>query len=143
MDLIEKTVNLALAIESTDWFKVESLTTDDFQYYDILPDPADKATWLAFLQAIKTALPDLKLHMKDVKQVGHEVHGVIQIDGHHTQPLVLPVPNTKELPPTLTHISLPAERVIVKFKNDKISEIRTNYRLHTGLIGILEQLGVQ
>jgi hypothetical protein len=143
MDLVERTVDLAQAIEATDWFQVESMTTDDFQYYGVTPDPIDKETWLAFLEAIKSGIPDLALHITDLKEVRGEVHCVVRLEGHHTQPLRLPWPNTPELPATLTHVHLPPERVTVKFHNDLISEIRTSDRLHTGLLGILEQIGVQ
>lgn len=143
MDRIEQTVAFALAIETSDWFQVESMTTEDFRYYGITPDPVDKETWQAFIQAIKNALPDLTLHLIDLKQMANEVHCVLQINGHHTQPLQLPLPHLKPLPPTLTHVHLPSERIIVKFSDDKISEIHSNHRMHTGLIGILEQLGIQ
>lgn len=144
MDLIEKTVQFVRAIETADWFTVESLLADEFRFYGPTPDPVDKQAFLGVLEAVKAALPDLNFQLTKVEEIGKQnLELTIHIRGTHTKPLKLPENGARALPPTLAHVHLPREEVKVEFRGGKISKIHTANKPHTGILGILEQLGLE
>ena len=45
----------------------------EFELVGLTNTPLDKATWVAFLKALKAALPDLKIRLGKSEEAGNEV----------------------------------------------------------------------
>lgn len=143
MNLIKKTVEFITAIEAGNWYDVEEELEEDFTFYGPMPDPFDKETWLAFQKAIRNAFPDWSLHLSDIEQGGNKITITIHITGTHTKPLILPLHPKRTILPTYAKINLPVEQAILVYRGEKIESIRTQSHLHGGILGILEQLGIE
>lgn len=142
MDYIETTITFIEAIEKSDWFTVESVLAEDFRYFGPFPDPCDRDTWLAYVEAVGNAIPDLSLGLNRLEAKGEEVHFVVHLTGTHTKELKLPTPGIHPIAATSIHIDLPSDKAKVRFENDRIVELHSTAKLHTGLLGILEKLNV-
>lgn len=75
--------------------------------------------------------------------VNDVVEVTVEITGTHLQELALPWHDVKPTPATGTKIHLPEEKATLKFKDDKLCELRIHSTPHGGLPGLMEQLRVE
>lgn len=139
---VEATVMFLRAVETCDWFQVESLLAQEFLFYGPMPDPINKVTYLAFQQAVSHALPDLSLQVNRVEGHG-QVYVTVHLTGTHARELRLPLEGVKPIPASFSQIHLPAEVMVFALHEGKITEIHTSKKMHTGILGILEQMKVE
>jgi hypothetical protein len=78
----------------------------DFQLLGFAPVPMDRTTWIAFLSALKKAVPDLKIRLTDVQESGDRVRFTQTGLGSHINALDL---TSVGLPP------VPAARSLITF----------------------------
>ena len=143
MSPIEIAVNFIEEIEQRRWFEVEGLLHEDFALEMGLPESIDKPTFLAWIEALVEACPDWSFGLKESKQLNGSVGLIVGISATHTQTLRLPIDGIKPLPPTHKHLSVPQDQVKVAFKGNQIHRIHAHTNLHTGVLGLLEQLGYE
>lgn len=141
MSPIEIAVGFLNQIEERKWFEVEKQLHEDFALDVGLPEPIDRNTFLAWMEALVEACPDWSFGLKESKQVGEEVHLLIGISATHTEVLDLPIDGFKPLSPTHQKLKVPQDRVKILFKGPLIHGIFAHSSLHTGVLGLLEQLG--
>lgn len=143
MDNIELTVAFFRAIETRSWPTLGKLLSDDFRYFGPMPESFDKEVWLSFVEAIQEAFPDWAYHLKKVEGNGNTVKITLQITGTHTKPLTLPWKDVKTIPATHRKVHMPQEEATLKVRNGKVNELHVKFSHHGGLIGLLEQLGIE
>lgn len=143
MNKIQFVAQFMEAVEKANWTEALSHLNDEFKFYGPEPDPVDKDTWLAFQQALKTALPDWSFNLTEIEDTGPEVILKIKISGTHTGPLDLPVGSLPKLPATQLKVKLPEETIRIVFHNDKIGEIHTASILQGGIMGLLQEMGMR
>lgn len=140
MGHVEQATEFFQAIESQDWSKVTSITSEDFCFVGPTPSPFNKEVWLDFQKAVQKAFPDWAFNLTEVEEQGDEVRVTVQITGTHKEDLVLPIHSIKALPATGLAVALPEEHAFLSFKDGKISKLVIEGAAHGGLVGILEQL---
>lgn len=143
MDKIEQAISFFQSIEEKDWSKLRQLLSDDFLYYGPMPDPFNKEEWLAFQMAVQTAFPDWSYNLKKVELNNDSVEIIVHITGTHLNELKLPMDDLKAVPASGIKIDMPEERATLKFKFEKISELKVHGTFHGGLPGLLTQLGLE
>ena len=129
------------AFSSGDTATIESLTTDDFQFLGVTPQPLTKQDYLGFMHAINTAFPDFKFNETSTSESGDTVTIKHKITGTHTGPLN--APGLPPIPATGKSISLPEEVSVFTFKDGKATRYLGEPAPNGGLPGMLKQLGVQ
>ncbi len=143
MDDVETAILFLKCIEEKDFNALSKLMANDFKYLGPTPDPFDKNVWLSFQKAVQYAFPDWDYHLKKVEKTNDGVDVTVEITGTHLQELVLPWPDVKPIPATGIKVHLPEEKATLKFKNDKVRELRVHTTLHGGLPGVMEQLRME
>jgi len=143
MSPVELAVNFIEEIEMRKWFEVENRLHDDFELHVGLREPVDKNTFLAWLKALVEACPDWSFGLKESKQLHGAVQLSVGISATQSKILKLPIDGIKPLLPTHTKLKVPQDHVKVSFKGDLIHRIHAHSNLHTGVLGLLEQLGYE
>lgn len=134
-----------MAWELKDAHSLDTYLSDDFVCRGLLPQPAHKAEYLDFMQAIMTAMPDWSfhehfLHEKPVIGQGQSVLFVTQITATHTGDLILP--GLPIIPPTGIKISLPYRHLEFLVAGETITALTADFSPN-GLEEILAQLGMR
>ena len=132
------------AWESKDADSLDSYLSDDFVCRGLLPQPAQKAQYIDFMQAIMTAMPDWSFHEHlldegPVTVKGERVFFVTQITATHTGDLILP--DLPIIPPTGIKISLPYRHLEYFVKGETITAITADFSPNA-LEEILAQMGM-
>ncbi len=138
LDVVKKGVN---AVNAGDFATLESLTANDFIMEGPMPQPVDKAGYLAMLRALKTAFPDWNFNVTGWAEEGNLVHATNAITGTHTGTLNLPM-LPGPIAPTGKKIKLPPEPTDFTVANGKVTHIMVHSGAEGGLGGILKQIGV-
>ncbi len=130
--------------ESKDANSLNIYLSDDFICRGLLPQPAEKAQYIDFMQAIMTAMPDWSfhahcLHEQPLTGQGHSVLFVTQITATHTGDLILP--DLPIIPPTGTKISLPYRHLDYRVTGETITALTADFSPNA-LEEILAQMGM-
>lgn len=143
MSPIEIAVTFVEEIEKRRWFEVEQHLHEDFELYMGLPEPIDRETFLSWIEALVEACPDWSFSLKESKQVEGSVILLVGISATHTKVLELPVEGIKPLEATHQRLEVLQDEVEFNFKGNLIHRIHAHTNLHTGILGLLEQLGYE
>ncbi len=141
MNQIETTRALLSAIEAEDWAKAASYLTEDFTFSGAVPQPISGEQWLGIHRALQVALSNFSFNFQAGAEKGQQIFGKVQLTGKHTGELRLPIPGIPIIPATGKQVSLPAEPVVVTFRNGKIANYQVEQVNGGGVPGILRQLG--
>ena len=142
------TTDLAIAAirawESKDAESLVSYLSDDFVCRGLLPQPAQKAQYINFMQAIMTAMPDWSFHEHILDEgpeteKGERVFFVTQITATHTGDLILP--DLPIIPATGTKISLPYRHLDYLVTGETITTLTADFSPNA-LEEILAQMGM-
>ena len=131
--------------ESHNLNKVLGILTDDFVLTGPAPQPLPKEAYAVFQSVNNEAFPDWSFNAGSAQVDGSRVTYPIRITATHTgvldvSKLGIPVP---PIAATGKTIQLPAEKLIFTVVGDKVTACHAEVGPHGGMVGILEQLGVQ
>lgn len=131
------------ALEANDFGKAASYLSDDFVFSGVTPQPVGKNEFLGMQQSVQTAFPDWSFGLGDLSEAGDTVKMTLQISGTQTGQLDLTPVGLPPVPPSGKKISLPKDRAEVTVKGDKITAFHNMASPNGGVVGMLQQLGVQ
>ncbi len=117
--------------------------TDDLKFSGPVPAPIGRTEYVGLLKSLIAAIPDWKFNAKDYSFSGDTVKVTFAITGTHTEALRPIVPGMDGLRATYRRIKLPDEPTTIKVRGDKICEIIGSTVPGGGVMGLLDQLGVQ
>lgn len=143
MGAVETASRVWQLIEAKDTASAAELLTDDFTFSGPVPEPISGAEWLGMHDKLNAAFPDWKFNISDVHEHGDVVHITAQITGTHTGDLDLSPMGMPTVPATGNAVQLPQEELDVAVVGDKIASISGEPVHGGGVMGILEQLGVE
>jgi hypothetical protein len=141
MGKVDTVKALVDAIEAQEWSKATSYLTEDFTFSGAVPQPISGEQWMGVHRALAAAFSDFDLHFQEAREESGKVFGKVQLSGDHTGELRLPIPGIPVVPATGKHFSLPAEPVIVSFRDEKIANYAVEFVPDSGIPGILQQIG--
>ncbi len=131
------------AEEEKDFDKVGRYLTNDFEFSGPIPKPMGSKEYIEIHRQLLSAIPDWRFNFTLIKETENEVTGKVHVTGTHTRDLSLPmIPNLGTVHATGGKISLPEEKVHIKFKGNKIYRIDVGSVPNGGVMGLLSQIGV-
>ncbi|OGS35357.1 MAG: hypothetical protein A2293_14740 [Elusimicrobia bacterium RIFOXYB2_FULL_49_7] len=116
--------------------------TEDFEYIGPLPEPIRKNQFLNLHQALVSALPDWSYNIRMLQEEDDTVSLRTHITGTHTQELHIPSMGVHS-PATGRRIVMPLEPIEVKIRENRIASITVGRVRNGGVMGLLEQIGVE
>lgn len=130
-----------LSVMSAD--KAALFLGDDFQAVGLTATPLGKEAWVQWMNALKTAMPDLKVKLSEVQADGNVVSLVQHSTGTHRKPMDLSLLALPVLPASDQAIDFPSSRWELTVVDGKITqeEMITSPSPETGLPGILKAFG--
>jgi hypothetical protein len=128
------------ALEEHRYTQALSYISDSFVHTGSLPQPQNKYQWVANLQALLSAMPDLRLGVSDIRDAGHRVRITLQVWGTHTADLKFPSPQMPCLPATGRKIKLPKQRAIVTVKHGLVVALDMERLPDGGIPGVIQQI---
>ncbi|HTQ03623.1 MAG TPA: nuclear transport factor 2 family protein [Polyangiaceae bacterium] len=111
---------------------------DGFRFVGAQPAPLGKGETLGVWTAMRTALPDFNHNLRDLREAGNIVYGVVEVTGTHEGSLV--VPHGPTLAATGRKLRNPAERVAITVRDGKVTEWAIEQVPGGGVAGVLGQL---
>jgi predicted ester cyclase len=117
--------------------------SDDLVYE---PDPnvqIPKAIYLQAVQAIHTAMPDVRYNISDWRTDGDQVTVKVGGDGTHTGMFAFPAPGFPQVAPTGNAIHLTANDWIFTVHHDQIVQLVLNLTPGGSAVDILRQMGAE
>ncbi len=131
------------SVQKGDFENAESMLADDFQFSGPVPEPINKAAWLAMSSNLKTAFPDLDYHFKVIGTEGDVVRSTSQMSGTHNGAFDLTNMNMGVIPATNKAFSARLEKTKVTVKDNEITAWVVEPTDGAGLMAILKQLEVE
>jgi len=128
------------ALEARRYTQALSYISDAFVNTGSLPLPLNKYQWVANLQALINAMPDLCLGVSDIRGAENRVQMTFQLRGTHTAQLKFPSPGMPCLPPTGKKVALPKQRALVTVKDGLIVALHMERLSNGGIPGVLQQI---
>lgn len=136
----ELTESFFNGITNHDWDYILGMTTEDFTFWGEVIHGVDRHKWLVFQKALQEAFPDFKYTTTHYREDGDEVFIVCRVTGTHTAPFVFPFGNGFTLKPTNYSFDHPDQEASLRFRGDKICELRNRGSGVGGLTGLLAPL---
>lgn len=140
MDSEKIVQNLFASLENHQFARALGYISDEFVQVGAWPQPINKYQWVATLQALARAMPDLSMGAHDIHAHGNTVYITLSVAGTHTGDLQFPTPGSPLVAPTGKHVTLPCERAILKIKGEQVVDFRTERVMDGGIPGILRQI---
>ena len=124
--------------------KAALFLADNFQAVGLAATPLGKESWVQWMNALKTAMPDLKIKLSEVQVDGNVVSLVQHSTGTHRKPMDLSALALPILPASDQTIDFPSSRWEITVVDGKITqeEMIPSHSSETGLPGILKAFGV-
>jgi predicted ester cyclase len=107
----------------------------------VLPQPIPLSEAMNMMTALKTAFPDLKFDIQNVKVNGDQATVNAIWSGTNKGPLNMPLPGLPSIPATGKQVSV-KDTYIVTVQNDKVSRLEVNSPSDGGIPAALNQIGV-
>lgn len=131
------------ALEEKDYDRAARFFTNDFTFTGVTPKPIDSKGFIEVHRHLIQAIPDWRFNFNAIKEDANEVTGKVHITGTHTQDLTLPMmPNVGTVQATRKKISLPEETIHINLKGNKLSRFNVERVPNGGVMGLLQQIGV-
>ncbi len=143
MNTLELVRNLWKAIESQDFDRALSYLAYDFQFSGPVPFPLNAQQWIDIHHALARAMPDLTVGYQGSITGNQEVIGSIQLTGHHTGELSLPVLDVRHIPATGHLIVLSRESFLAEVRDGKVYSMYVEALPNGGLPSMLAQMGLE
>jgi len=120
----------------------EQYLSEDFLLEGPTPEPINLDQWLGLHQIIRVGMPDFSFNISDVQVRGDVATVTMQIAGTHTGTLDLSPLGLPTVPATGKRVRLPVEHPRITFNGDEIVSAYMEVPPGGGVMGMLEQLGV-
>lgn len=143
MSDVEVAQQLFAYIEANDLESAAAMLTDDFTFSGPVPEPVSGQQWLGLHAKLNEAFPDFSFNLDNVHQHGDVVHVTAHLSGTQENTLDLSPMGLPTVPPTGTHIQLPAEEMNVSVVDGMVQAVYGDPVAGGGLAGMLAQLGVE
>jgi predicted ester cyclase len=143
-DSIEIVKAYYAALDSEDMEQVDPYLSEHYQLVDFTPQPMDKDAMLSMISQFKTALPNLKHSLSNIRVEGNVVKLTVQLSGTNSGHLDLRTMGIGVVPRSQKFIIFPNGNYEFTVSNEKItmqrdvSPISPNRRMS----GMLKALGV-
>jgi hypothetical protein len=123
--------------------KAALFLSDDFKLVGWAEDSLDKETWVQLMRAFKTAMPDLKIKLSEVKSEGNVVSLTHYGVGTHRGAMDLSTINLPDIPASGKTITFPTSQSAITVIGGKITheEHVIPQSPDTGLAGMLKAFG--
>ena len=143
-DLKAITKALMYVIQISDYEKTKSYLTADFQFSGSVPKPLKADAWLTMHKNLKKAFPNLEYHFRvESVQSGGVVKISSELKGTHKGDLDLTNMNLGVIPATNKSFAAGREHGKLIIQNDKVVSWVVEPNKDTGMLVILNQLGVK
>jgi hypothetical protein len=144
MDSIETVKAYFAALDSANLAEVDQYLAEDYQLVDFTPQPMDKEAMLQLLQLFKSALPNLKHSLSNIRVEENVVKLTVQRSGTNTGHLDLRKMGIGVVPRTQKFIIFPNANYEFVVKGGKITKERdvSPVSPNRRLSGLLKALGV-
>lgn len=131
------------ALEEKDYDRASQFLSNDFVFLGVTPEPIKSKDFINVHRHLFQAIPDWRFNFNVIKEDQNEVNGKVHITGTQSRDLTLPMlPNLGTVHATGKKISLPEEKVQISVKGNKISRFTVERVPNGGVMGILQQIGV-
>ncbi len=107
-----------------------------------LPAPMPATEAMGIMSALKTAFPDLQMHVDKVTVNGNQAKVDATWSGTNTGSLALPMPGIPSMPPTGKKVNV-KDSYLVTVDGDKVSRMDVQSPANGGIPGALAQLGMK
>lgn len=123
--------------------KAALFLADDFELIGLGERPFGKEVWVRVMNALKKAMPDLKIKLSDIQTDGNQVRLTHFGIGTHRGPLDLSELNLPVLPATGKTVTFPVSNWVLTVEAGKITqeELITPPSPDTGLAGMIKAFG--
>ncbi len=120
--------------------KAGQYLADDFQLIGMTDALMDKSTWIGFLNALKNAIPDLKIRLSAVEADSNEVRFTQIGVGTHRASMDMSSVGLGEIPPSGELVTFPSSQWLLTVTEGKITrgELLSPASPETGLPGMLK-----
>ncbi len=118
------------------------LTADALVDGGVLPRPVPATEALSIMNALTTAMPDLKIDVLHVTVDGNQATVDTRWGGTQSGKLSLPIPGLPALPPTGKKVSV-KDTYVVTVQGDKVSHMTVESPADGGIPAALAQLGIK
>jgi ketosteroid isomerase-like protein len=139
MNPIEIVKKLDQEISGGDLGRAGEYMADGFRFVGVQAAPLGKSETLGVWAALRTALPDFNHNLRDLREAGNIVYGVVEVTGTHKGTFT--VPHGPALAATGRKFRNPAERVAITVRDGKVTEWAVEQVPGGGVAGVLGQLG--
>jgi hypothetical protein len=137
----EVAIAATAAFENGEQARAESYLAEDFIYQGTFAKSLDRTKYLALMRALKKGFPDFRLNLKIISEdSAGRITATMDPTGTHLG--VFDPPGIRPVQPTGQLVALPRHRWYFSFAGGKISQIELEDASQGGLIGLLEQIGV-
>lgn len=130
-------------IEAKDTAGAKALLADGMTFSGPVPEPVGGDMWMGLHDKLNAGFPDWSFNLSGVHQHGDVVHATAQITGTHTGDLDLSPMGMPVVPATGKAIQLPQEELSISVVDGKITSVHGDPVPGGGVMGILQQLGVE
>jgi hypothetical protein len=108
-----------------------------------VPEPIGGVEWIGLSKSLKRAFPDIRYNVRIVSIEGDVVKTTTQLSGTHTGDLDLTAMGFGVIPATGISFSNPEEKGEAVVKGDKVVSLHVKSVEGSGLMGILQKIGVE
>ncbi len=143
MSIRELAEDFMMALNSGDWDKVASYLSEDFKFMGPVPEPIGAMEWIGLSKSLMRAFPDIKYNFRIDSIEGDVVTTTTQLSGTHTADLDLTAMGFGVISPTGIYFSNPEDKGEAVVKDDKVVSLYVKSAEGSGLMGILEKIGVE
>ena len=121
--------------------KAGDLLADNFKA-TVLGKEVNKATYISTYKAILQGIPDMKLHVQDVKTEGDRVTAKVLISGTNSQPIPALMKGWHQIPATHKKVEGLAAGMEFTVHGDKIEQIKSQGNEKGLIVNLLDHLGL-
>lgn len=139
MNPLSVLMSLDKEISGGDLSKAGQYIADDFKFVGVGPEAFNKDQTLGVWATLRAALPDFNHNLRNLRESGNIVYGVVEVTGTHTGTLA--IPHGPTLKATGRKLQNPQERVAITVRNGKVTEWAVESVPGGGLAGVIGQLG--
>ncbi len=120
--------------------KAGKYLSPDFALVGLTDTPLDKAAWITFLEALKSALPDLKIRIGKIDAEGNAVRVTENSEGTHNRPMDMSVFDRPGIPASGLKVNFYPSEWLLTIVENKITqaELLSPPSQETGVPGMLK-----
>lgn len=127
-------------IESGRFARANRLFADDFRGV-LLGKEVNRPIYISAYRSLLQGIPDLKLHVQNVKAEGDKVITRLKVSGTNSHAIPALMKGWREIPATNKRVEDLTMDLVITFKDDKIEGIRNTHYSSGLFASLLENLG--